>query len=67
VVAQSPDMIQVVSVGQDRSLTFWDLRESQPLQVGPGGYCPPRHSKQSEFKTSKTLKLRQVNKLTYLS
>jgi len=33
VVCQAADMIQVVSVGQDRSLTFWDLREPQPLQV----------------------------------
>jgi WD40 repeat protein len=32
-------MIQVVSVGQDRSLTFWDLKEAQPLQVVPGAHA----------------------------
>ena len=39
VVCQAPDMIQVVSVGQDRSLTFWDLKEAQPLQVVPGAHA----------------------------
>jgi len=27
------DQVQVVSIGSDQQLTFWDLRESHPVQV----------------------------------
>mmetsp|Transcript_19000 Transcript_19000/g.62460 ORF Transcript_19000/g.62460 Transcript_19000/m.62460 type:complete len:90 (-) Transcript_19000:1655-1924(-) len=27
-----PDQLQVVSVGQERKLSFWDLREPDPIQ-----------------------------------
>ncbi len=31
--------VPMVTVGQDRSLTFWDLSEQQPLQIVPGTHA----------------------------
>ena len=37
-LAQGLDKVYMVSVGQDRSLSFWDLMQSQPLQIVPGAH-----------------------------
>lgn len=37
-VALAPDQVQVVTVGSDKRISFWDLREKNPLQVIPDAH-----------------------------
>merc|ERR1712046_69344 len=34
----APDQVQVVTVGSDHRISFWDLREQSPLQVIPDAH-----------------------------
>ena len=41
--ADGRDATRMVSVGQDRSLSFWDLMEDRALQVVPGAHARGVH------------------------